>query len=124
MDILLLGTSEIAILLFGFPLITWLISTLVFSCVSLKYIEKKMAENDVETPRWDQKGWGFRISLYIRVLSRGKSTNNPLFNEQKIIESSRGLDCCIAKVSRVSGILTLISGIFIYFYFDIASKVS
>ncbi len=57
----------------GSAMVLSLLSTLIFTRTSMKTIERKMIAEGIDVPWWDQKGWGFRISTFVSVLSRGKS---------------------------------------------------
>ncbi len=58
-------------ILAGPSFIAFLISTLCFTRISMKHIEKKMRDEGIHEPLWD-KGIGIRVTMYGKVIRRQK----------------------------------------------------
>ena len=99
--------------LFG---IVWMVSTLLFSRTSLKYIERKLADENRSAAKWDKNGWGLRITLYASLLAKGNPDKSPLLESQNsILANSRPYDRVLAKVSHYSFILMMIPVVILVF---------
>ncbi len=105
----------IVVIIGGFFMVLWLFSTLLFTRTSMKTIERKMLAEGIDIPWWDQKGWGFRISTFVRILARGKVSKVPVLDDEAILRHSRKYDRMLAKVISISFILCMFFAVIHYF---------
>ena len=92
-----------------------LISTLLFTRTSMKSIERKMLAERVDIPWWDEKGWGFRISIFVSVLARGKQSKVPVLADEAILKHARSYDRFLALIVSVSFMTCMIPGFYFVF---------
>ncbi|WP_282167283.1 hypothetical protein [Shewanella japonica] len=100
-------------------MITWCISFLLFTRTSMKTIERKMLAEGIDIPWWDEKGWGFRISIFVSVLARGKPSKVPVLADEAILRLSRTYDRVLAKVVSYSFILLMFISIYLVYMTDL-----
>jgi len=107
------------IFIFGFFSVTWGIGSLIFTHTSMKYIERKLLEAGIQVPWWDQRGWGFRISLLISLISRGKPSKNSVLADKEILKCVRPYDRAIAIIVNYSFIFAIFFAALNYFLYEI-----
>ena len=95
----------------GYLLITFIcvcfISSLLFSRVSIKHINKKMEKDGVYPPSWDQ-GIGASASVYVfAILFNKYRIKNKLFDARFIAKHARTIDKVIAAIyfTSVAGMI-------------------
>ncbi len=113
-----MNLENFALLIGGGSMITWCISFLLFTRTSMKTIERKMLAEGIDIPWWDEKGWGFRISIFTSILARGKPSKYPLLADEAILRHSRKYDRVLAIIVEVSFVLFMIFAAISYFFFD------
>ncbi|MED5513135.1 hypothetical protein [uncultured Pseudoalteromonas sp.] len=99
-------------------IISYLISTLCFTRISMKHIEKKMREEGIHEPLWD-KGIGIRVTMYGKVIRRQKPAKATVVNDEAILRHARPIDLILARVMHVSflGLMLIIA--YGYFAYDL-----
>lgn len=99
-------------------IISYLISTLCFTRISMKHIEKKMREEGIHEPLWD-KGLGIRVTMYGKVIRRQKPAKATVVNDEAILRHARPIDLILALVMHVSflGLMLIIA--YGYFAYDL-----
>ena len=107
--------EEIVKLVLIFSSFVWMISMLLFTRRSMKRIERKMLADGIDTPWWDQKGWGLRISTFVSVLARGKPSKIPVLADEAILRHSRVYDRVLARVVSFSFLMCMIPGAYFTF---------
>ena len=103
-------------------LISYLISTLCFTRISMKHIEKKMREEGIHEPLWD-KGLGIRINMYAIVIRRQKPAKATIINDEAILRHARPIDLILARVMHYSFTITMILAVYGYFAYDLGERV-
>lgn len=109
--------KDIILLIGGIPTITWLVSTLLFTRTSMKYIERKLFEEGIEVPWWDQRGWGFRVSTFVTLVASGKPSKHQLLADDAILKYIRSYDRILARIVVISFILFMIFAAIHYFMY-------
>ena len=89
-------------------------ATLLFTQTSMKYIEKKLREQNTCTPWWDQKGWGFRVSTFITLVARGKPAKYPVLADEEILKYVRPYDRVLSIIIIITFSLIVLFGGFLY----------
>ena len=108
-------------LLAGPSIITFLISALCFTRISMKQIEKKMREEGIYEPLWD-KGLGIRINMYAIVIRRQKPAKATIVNDEAILRHARPIDLVLARVMHYSFTITMILAVYGYFAYDLGER--
>ncbi|UJX27591.1 hypothetical protein L3Q70_16760 (plasmid) [Pseudoalteromonas sp. CF6-2] len=88
-------------------LFSFFISSLLFSRVSIKHINKKMEKDGVYPPSWDQ-GIGASASVYVfAILFNKYRIKNKLFDARFIAKHARTIDKVIAAIyfTSVAGMI-------------------
>lgn len=101
-------------------LVSFLISGLLFTRLTIRRLDRKVKEERSGTPSWDQGGMGLRVGMYAGILVRGKKGKNPLANEDIILRHARPIDRFLAffmDISLIGMILLGITGLCLG-YFD------
>lgn len=101
--------------------ISYFISTLCFTRISMKHIEKKMREEGIHEPLWD-KGLGIRVSMYGKVIRRQKPAKATIVNDEAILRHARPIDLILARVMHISflGLMLIIA--YGYFAYDLGNR--
>ncbi|MEZ9142792.1 MULTISPECIES: hypothetical protein [unclassified Shewanella] len=102
----------------GSAMVLSLLSTLIFTRISMKTIERKMIADGIDVPWWDQKGWGFRVSTFVTVLARSKPSKYPVLADEVILRHSRIFDRVLARVVSISFVYCMICGTIHYFIYN------
>lgn len=108
-------------LLAGPSFIAFLISTLCFTRISMKHIEKKMREEGIHEPLWD-KGLGIRVSMYGKVIRRQKPAKATVVNDEAILRHARPIDLILARTMHYSFIIMMTLAIYGYFAYDLGER--
>lgn len=103
------------------PFISFLISTLCFTRISMKYIEKKMREEGIYEPLWD-KGLGIRVSMYGKVIRRQKPAKATVVNDEAILRYARPIDLILARAMHYSFIIIMTLAVYGYFAYDLGER--
>ena len=104
-----LTLAPILISLFLTFLVSFFISSLLFSRVSMKHINKKMEKNGVYPPSWD-RGIGASASFYVfAILFNKYRIKNKLFDARFIANHTRPIDRVITAAHFASVTGTTIS---------------
>ena len=101
--------------------ISYLISTLCFTRISMKHIEKKMREEGIHEPLWD-KGLGIRVSMYGKVIRRQKPAMATVVNDEAILRHARPIDLILARVMHISFIGLMFVIAHGYFAYDLDNR--
>ncbi|MDO6611389.1 hypothetical protein Q4601_14345 [Shewanella sp. 1_MG-2023] len=113
-------TEEDLILLIACgSMIIWCFSFLLFTRTSMKTIERKMLDEGIDIPWWDEKGWGLRISTFVSVLARGKQSKIPVLADEAILRHARTYDRVLARVVSYSFIIFMLVSIYIVYMADL-----
>lgn len=102
-------------------IISYLISTLCFTRISMKHIEKKMREEGIHEPLWD-KGIGIRVSMYGKVIRRQKPAKATIVNDEAILRHARPIDLVLARVMHYSLVMMMICATYGYFAYDLGER--
>ena len=102
-------------------LISYLISTLCFTRISMKHIEKKMREEGIHEPLWD-KGLGIRVSMYGKVIRRQKPAKATVVNDEAILRHSRPIDLILARIMHISFVGLMLIIAYGYFAYDLGNR--
>jgi hypothetical protein len=97
--------------------ITFLISSLCFTRITMKHIEKKMRDEGMNEPSWD-KGLGIRISMYAAVIRRQKPAKASIVNDEAILRYARPIDLYLARIMHTSFIITMTLATYGYFAYE------
>lgn len=109
-------------LFISLPIImSYLISTLCFTRISMKHIEKKMREEGVHEPLWD-KGIGIRVSMYGKVIRRQKSVKATIVNDEAILRHARPIDLILARIMHISFLGLMLVIAYGYFAYDLSER--
>ncbi|GAA0355877.1 hypothetical protein GCM10009092_20170 [Bowmanella denitrificans] len=102
MDNSLFASTEMILLLiaFSFAFVSF-ISVLLFTNITLKYIESKMAEEGKKPPEWD-KGIGARIIIYASAIVWKSHAKTPLADGETVRKYARPIDRKISIVMHLS----------------------
>ena len=84
-------TEEFFYLIGGISFLVWCFATFLFSRISVKYIEQKMAKEGIEPPVWD-KGIGGRITMYAMVIVANKAAKTSPVEDEAILRHARKKD--------------------------------
>mgnify|MGYP000035297257 FL=1 len=101
-------------------LVSFLISGLLFTRLTIRRLDRKVKEEGSGTPSWDRGGVGLRVGMYAGILVRGKKGKSPLANEDIILRHARPIDRFLAffmDISLIGMILLGITGLCLG-YFD------
>ncbi|WP_149982290.1 hypothetical protein [Pseudoalteromonas rhizosphaerae] len=113
---------EIIFFIISFPpFISFLISALCFTRISMKHIEKKMREEGIHKPLWD-KGIGIRVNMYGKVIRRQRPAKATVVNDEAILRHARPIDLILARVMHISflGLMLIIA--YGYFAYDLGER--
>ncbi|OBT07016.1 hypothetical protein A9267_14170 [Shewanella sp. UCD-FRSSP16_17] len=110
--------KEFVLITGGVATVLFLFSFLVFSRTSMKTIERKLLAEGIDIPWWDEKGWGFRISIFVSVLARGKPSKHPVLADELILRHSRTYDRVLAIIVEISFVLFMIFAAIYYFLYE------
>ena len=102
-------------------LIFFLISTLCFTRISMKHIEKKMREEGIHEPLWD-KELGIRVSMYGKVIRRQKPAKATVVNDEAILRHARPFDLILARLMHISFIGLMFVIAYGYFAYDLGNR--
>ncbi|WP_149982292.1 hypothetical protein [Pseudoalteromonas rhizosphaerae] len=102
-------------------IISYLMSALCFTRISMKHIEKKMREEGIHEPLWD-KGIGIRVSMYGKVIRRQKPAKATVVNDEAILRHARPIDLILARIMHISflGLMLIIA--YGYFAYDLGER--
>ena len=102
-------------------IISYLISTLCFTRISMKHIEKKMREEGIREQLWD-KGIGIRVNMYGKVIRRQRPAKATVVNDEAILRHARPIDLILARVMHISflGLMLIIA--YGYFAYDLGER--
>jgi len=90
------------IYLFYIFLISTFASSILFSRISIKYINKNMEKDGVDPPSWD-RGIGASASFYIFAMFFERSrTPTPMFDARFVAKHARPIDRVIAAAHFIS----------------------
>ena len=101
--------------------ISYLISTLCFTRISMKHIEKKMREEGIHEPLWD-KGLGIRVSMYGKVIRRQKPAKATVVNDEAILRHARPIDLILARTMHYSFVIMMTLAVYGYFAYDLGER--
>ncbi len=101
--------------------VSFLISALCFTRISMKHIEKKMREEGIHEPLWD-KGLGIRINMYAIVIRRQKLAKATIVNDEAILRHARPIDLFLARVMHYTFTITMILAVYGYFAYDLGER--
>ena len=90
-----LANEDLFFIYIGVLFFLWALSLLLFSGVSVRYIEREMAKEGIEPPRWD-KGIGGRYVMYAMVLILNKPAKASLVHNDAILRLARKKDRSLA----------------------------
>ena len=114
--------SEKIFLFISLPIIiSYLISTLCFTRISMKHIEKKMREEGIHEPLWD-KGLGIRVSMYGKVIRRQKPAKATVVNDEAILRHARPIDLILARTMHYSFVIMMTLAVYGYFAYDLGER--
>ena len=90
----------------GYSLLIFLVisfaSSILFSRISIKYINKNMEKDGVDPPSWD-RGIGASASFYIFAMFFERSrTPTPLFDGRFVAKYARPIDRIIGAIHSIS----------------------
>ena len=102
-------------------LVSFLISALCFTRISMKHIERKMREEGIHEPLWD-KGLGIRINMYAIVIRRQKPAKATIVNDEAILRHARPIDLVLARAMHYSFTITMILAVYGYFAYDLGER--
>lgn len=108
-------------ILAGPSFIAFLISTLCFTRISMKHIEKKMREEGIHEPLWD-KGIGIRVTMYGKVIRRQKPAKATIVNDEAILRHARPIDFVLARAMHYSLVAMMIFATYGYFAYDLGER--
>ncbi|WOC26245.1 hypothetical protein LY624_17055 [Pseudoalteromonas sp. N1230-9] len=108
-------------ILAGPSFIAFLISTLGFTRISMKHIEKKMRDEGIHEPLWD-KGIGIRVTMYGKVIRRQKHAQATIVNDEAILRHARPIDLVLARAMHYSLIIMMIFATYGYFAYDLGER--
>ena len=113
---------EFIFFIISFPVfVSFLISTLCFTRISMKYIERKMREEGIHEPLWD-KGIGIRVSMYGKVIRRQKPAKATIVDDEAILRHARPIDLVLARAMHYSLVAMMIFATYGYFAYDLGER--
>ena len=109
-------------LFISLPIImSYLISTLCFTRITMKHIERKLREEGVHEPLWD-KGIGIRVSMYGKVIRRQKPVKATIVNDEAILRHARPIDLILARIMHISFLGLMLDIAYGYFAYDLSER--
>lgn len=108
----MMAVPDIMLLMFLFVSANFLVSTLCFARVSVRFIDSKLESMGTGKPMWD--GIGIRITIYALVILSQWFAKTPLVAGQEIRTIARIKDKYLAYWYNVSSLLFIVSGLLIY----------
>lgn len=109
-------------LFISLPIImSYLISTLCFTRITMKHIERKLRKEGVHEPLWD-KGIGIRVSMYGKVIRRQKPVKATIVNDEAILRHARPIDLILARIMHISFLGLMLVIAYGYFAYDLSER--
>jgi hypothetical protein len=88
----------------------FLIGGLLFTRISVSYLDNKLRAEGSGIPQWDSGGFGLRVGMYALILIRNKPKKESLLKDEFILKHARSGDRILAFCFNIGLFMTVFLG--------------
>lgn len=112
----MLTVEDYVVLLFVISLFNLGLATILFSRITMRYIDRKLKEEQDNSAEWDGK-LGMRIIHYAMAITARKPQDISLVNENLVKKHARRIDMKLAWYHNLSVIVFFLLMLILYLFF-------